>query len=224
MPAPFRQLRTHARSLRHTIALAGVAVSLAHAGDAGAADAWVDRPITLPRNNFAFDLGLGIGTAPRPDLVATAYTGAALNLEASWGIFDIFEVGLRTGARLDVDGRLLRADSYARTYDLETYGTRTGNPANPEARARLAFLRLPVLEMSGELRLYLPIEKGSHEGVMFGFPMAVHLSHFVRIDTGVYFPILLYNPIIAAASVPAHVWFQATEHVWAGPLLGFFDF
>ena len=206
--------------MKRAIVRIGVALLLADPGSARAADAWVDRPITLPRGTFAFDVGLGVGTAPRNDLVATSYTGAALNLEASWGILETFEVGLRTAARLDFDGRLLRADYYARTYDLETYGTRIGNPANPEARARFAFLRLPPVEVAGEVRIYLPIESGSHEGVMFGVPVAVHLDHRVRIDGGVYFPILLYNPVITAVSLPAHVWFQATEHVWAGPLLG----
>ncbi len=196
------------------------ALFLAQGSDAHAADAWVDRPITLPRATIAIDTGLGLGTSPRADLVANSYTGAGANVEASWGIYERFEVGLRIGPRLDVDGRAIRADAYARTFDLETYGTRNGNPSNPELRAKYAFVRLDFLELAGELRAYVPIESGSREGVMFGFPIAVHYDHLVRIDTGAYFPILFYSPISSAASIPVHVWFQTSPRFWVGPMTG----
>src|SRR4051794_4361512 len=115
--------------------LFALAFMVAAASSARAAEPWVDRPSTLPQNVVSIDTGLGIATAPRPDLVANSYTGSGMNLEGAWGITDSFEVGLRTGLRFDVDGRNSNVDYYARTYDLQTYGTRTGNVADPEVRA-----------------------------------------------------------------------------------------
>ncbi len=42
----------------------------------------------------------------------------------------------------------------------------------------------------------------------------------MRIDTGVYVPILFYNPTQAYVSLPFHLWIQATDRLWLGPLTG----
>ena len=195
-----------------------VAESTADASPRGAP--WVDRMNTLPRATVALSPGIGIGTAPRNDRIANSYTGAGMNLEAAWGITDGFEIGVRSSLRLDADGRAVGSDYYARTFDLETNNTRTGSFTNPELRGRLSFLRVSFFELAGELRLYVPIEPNSREGVMFALPMAFHIAHKVRIDTGAFFPVLFYNPVYTAASVPLHLWYQTSEKFWLGPLAG----
>jgi hypothetical protein len=42
----------------------------------------------------------------------------------------------------------------------------------------------------------------------------------VRIDTGVYVPLLFYDPTRSTISFPMHLWIQASRTLWLGPLLG----
>jgi hypothetical protein len=70
-----------------------------------------------------------------------------------------------------------------------------------------------------EVRAYLPFESGSRFGVMFGVPIALRAGS-VRLDTGVYVPVLFYDPTLTIVSVPLHLWIQATGNFWLGPLFG----
>lgn len=186
---------------------------------AEAAPRWVDRPMTLPRLVFQGDAGLGIGhTSYDTRFGNQSFTGPGLNLEGAIGITDKVELGLRTGVRLTDDAKVAGADYYGRTLWTETYGVGGSTVANPEARVRWTFYAGDVAEIGLDGRLYLPFETGTRIGAMIGVPFAFHVSDFLRIDTGVYTPIVFYSDPYFALSVPAYFWFQTSERVFLGPM------
>ncbi len=199
-----------------TIAAASAAV----APSAEAAPEWVDRGITLPRFGLAFDAGLGIAHDSGP-LGGNSYTGPGLNLEGAFGITSDLTIGLRTGVRFGDDAKILRADQYGRLYDTETYGTGVDTFANPEFRIRGRILNLHVFELGLEGRAYLPFENGTYFGMMFGVPVAFHLGGVLRIDTGVYVPVVFFpRDTFTVVSIPGQFWFQVTDRLWLGPMTG----
>ncbi len=209
------------KRLRTCFAAAGFAFALGTVSTpSDAADRWVDRPMTLHRLVFAGDVGLGIANhrfgAGRFENSAT---GPGMNLEAALGVTEQVELGLRTGFRFGDDARILQADGYARTLWTETWGTNTGVVANPEFRVRWVAYSGSVAEVGLDGRLYMPVEPNSNFGLMFGVPLAFHVADFMRIDTGVYTPIVFYNQTFSAFSFPAYFWFQASEKLWLGPML-----
>lgn len=189
---------------------------LASARTSHAAWPWVDRSITLPRHDWAFDFGLGIGHMNAP----SSPTGVGLNLEGAVGVTRHLELGLRTGFRFGDDGRLTQADQYGRLFDRQTFGTRSGDVANPEFRIRGALVNSRAVELALEGRAVLPFEGGSRFGAVFGMPVWFRLGDSVRLDTGVYVPFLFYDPVVYALSVPLDVWVQATGNLWLGPMTG----
>jgi len=192
----------------------GVAAALVIvASFAEAAPPWVDRTITLPRHDFAFNFGLGIAHT------GLNTVGPGINLEGAGAITHALELGFRTGFRFGDAGRDGKADRYGRPFDTETYGEGDGAVlSNPEARIRGAIVQGDVAEIALEGRAYTPFTDGF--GVMFGVPMAFHLGRSVRFDTGVYVPILFHDPTEAFVSLPFHLWIQVTNSLWLGPLVG----
>jgi hypothetical protein len=194
------------------LASAVAAMQLSWAGLAAAAPPFVDRSITLPRHDLAFNFGLGIAHANNS-------LGPGINLEGAGAFTSSLELGFRTGLRFGDAGRAGRADAYGRMFDTETYGD--GDDAvlsNPEARLRWAVVQGQVVEVALEGRAYSPFTDGF--GLMFGVPMAFHLGRIVRFDTGVFVPVLFHTPTEAFVSIPFHLWIQATERLWLGPLTG----
>jgi hypothetical protein len=181
---------------------------------ANAAAPWIYRGLTLPRHDVALDFGLGYGHAPNP-----VPDGFGLNLELRAGITHDFELGFRIGFRLDDGGQATRADGYGRPFDTETYGTLSDRVSNPEVRFRWSVARSYAAELGLELRAYLPIENNSRFGFMFGLPIALRAG-IVRFDTGLFVPILFYDPTRTTVSVPLHIWIQAAYNLWLGPILG----
>jgi len=181
---------------------------------ASAASPWIYRGLTLPRHDVALDFGLGYGHDPSP-----LDDGFGLNLELRAGVAHDFELGFRMGFRLDDGGQRTQADKYGRPFDTETYGTLGDRVSNPELKFRWAVARSYAAELGIELRAYLPIEAGSRFGFMFGLPIALRAG-IVRFDTGIYVPILFYDPTVTIVSVPLHIWIQAAPNLWLGPLLG----
>ena len=177
---------------------------------AEAAPPWVARGLTLPRGVWAFDVGLGVGH--RPDV-----TGAGLNTEVAIGVTHALELGFRSGFRLNGDAQATQADQYGRLFDTETYGTDGDNVANPEFRVRGSIARGDVAEVGLEGRAYLPIENGTRAGLLLGVPVTLHLGGTVRLDTGVFVPILFYDPTRTIISIPIAVWIQSTDRFWLGP-------
>lgn len=198
------------------IALLAVA-ALVVAPPASAAPPWVDRSLTLPRLVFAGDAGFGVA---HQRFARLDTTGVGLNLEAALGITDSVEIGLRTGIRFGDDGRTVIADAYGRTLFTETFGTNGDTVANPELRARWAVYSGRIVEVGLDGRFYMPVEQGAHAGIMFGVPLAFHIGNFMRIDTGVYVPVVFGPDVATVISVPAYFWFQVSNRVWLGPMVG----
>ena len=180
-----------------------------------AEERWVDRPMTLHQGILAFDPGVGIGhqKLPGPDA-----NGLGLNLEASYGILERLEVGLRTGLRIGDDARFTRADGYGRVLWTETYLVGADTLANPEARIRWVAYSGSVAEVGLDGRVYLPIEHGTALGIQLGVPLAFHVSDFVRIDTGAYIPIEFTDKTTTGITFPGYFWFQTSEKIWLGPM------
>ena len=196
----------------------GLAVGLAlGAAPARAAPEFLYRGLTLPRGEVALDLGLGYGHAPLD--AERSLGGFGMNLEIAGGIAPELELGLRTGVRFDDDGQATQADGYGRTFDTETYDAGSDRLANPELRLRWSVARGPVALLGLEGRAYLPFANGSRFGFMLALPIAFRLGR-VRIDTGLYVPVLFYDPTQTAVSIPVHIWIQASPTFWLGPLLG----
>jgi hypothetical protein len=123
------------------------------------------------------------------------------------------------GFRMDNGGRNTQADYFARPFETETYGTNNDGVSNPELKLRWSVARSYAAELGLELRFYLPIEAGSRFGFMFGLPIALRAGP-VRFDTGLYVPILFYDPTRTIVSIPLHVWIQVASDFWLGPILG----
>jgi hypothetical protein len=212
-------IRAMARLQRFALLLMPLGI-LFFARPAAAAPPWVDRPITLPRLVFAGDAGLGIATVHLPR--AADPLGAGLNLEAALGITDSVELGLRTGFRFGDEARAIGGpDTFGRTLDTETYGVNNGVVANPELHVRWSFYSGRVVEAGLDGRLYVPVEDDSDVGIMMGLPLAFHVGGFMRIDTGVYVPVIFTGPASSVISVPVDLWFQVSRQVWLGPMAGF---
>jgi hypothetical protein len=192
-----------------------LAATLISTSSASAASPWIYRGLTLPRHDIALDFGLGYGhrDAPVDD------DGFGMNLELRAGVTHNFELGFRMGFRFDNAGRATQADRYARPYDTETYGTLFDRASNPELRFRWSVARGYAAELGLELRAYLPIETNSRFGFMFGLPIALRAGP-VRLDTGLYVPVIFYPQTWTAVSVPLHIWIQVAYNFWLGPLLG----
>jgi len=212
-----------------TYFVAGVSSAVAFASDmAVAAPPWVDRHITLPDANWAFDVGLGVGHLPGDALPPVPLplttpddSGAGINAEMAVGITNRVELGIRTGIRFgDYPDRLIRADEYGRLFDRQTFGTGTEVLANPELRVRGAPVRTRVVELALEGRVVLPFEDGTQAALMFGLPLAFHLGHRVRLDTGPYVPVVFTRPVTFDISLPLDVWIQVSPRVWLGPMTG----
>ena len=191
-----------------------LAVCLLSPSRASAAAPWIYRGLTLPRHDVALDLGFGFGHDPDP-----GDDGFGLNLELRAGVAHDCELGFRMGFRLDQGGQDTQADYYGRPFDTETYGTRFDRVSNPELKFRWSVARSYAGELGLELRAYLPIESHSRFGFMFGLPIALRAG-IVRFDTGLYVPILFYDPTATTVSVPLHIWIQAAYNLWLGPLFG----
>ena len=209
---------------RAALAVAVAVAALAVAPAPAAAEAWIFRPITLPRGSAALDFGFAIG---RQDAgPAGARTGPGVNLEAAFAVASELELGLRLGFRFGGGGRATRADEYARIFDTETYGSYTDGGgatsdtvANPEVRLRWGLARGPVLQLAFEGRFFLPIESGSRFGVMPALPLWLRFGA-VRLDTGVYVPIIFTDNTTTVVSLPLAVWIQASSRAWLGPDVG----
>jgi hypothetical protein len=204
--------------MRRKGAVAACFIVCLWAGAARADAPWVYRSIVLPRGEVAVDLGLGLGH--QPDAVESgSISGPGMNLELSAGVTHELELGVRTGFRFDDGGQTTQADRYGRPFDTETYGTNFDTVANPEIHLRWAVARGSAAELGLEWRAYLPIENGSSFGMMFALPIVLRTGS-LRVDTGLYVPIIFANPTRTVVSVPIQLWIQASRTLWLGPLFG----
>ena len=185
---------------------------------ASAADVYVARPITLPRFDWAFDFGLGVGHAETGGRFPNTYTGPGLNFEMAVAVTDAIELGLRGGVRLNDDARFVGADRYGRLFDTVTYGTGIDTFSNPEFRITGAIVHAPVVEIALEGRVVLPFEHNTKFGGLFGVPFLFHIPPIMRLDLGFYLGDFFYDPNRPFFVIPARFWFQVSERVWLGPI------
>jgi hypothetical protein len=205
------------RIARPWLAAAGIlAVTCSLSASAEAAPPWVERHVVQPKGDWAFDFGLGVGHAGRPDL-----TGPGINAEGSVAVTNGLELGLRTGIRMGNEARVTGADGYGRLFDRQTFGVGGDVLANPEFRVRGALVRDRVVELALEGRIVLPIEQGTRAGIQMGMPLWFHLGNRVRLDTGLFVPVVFTTPTFSAFSAPLDVWIQVSPQVWLGPETGF---
>jgi hypothetical protein len=198
------------------LALAAAASTLPFAGEARAAPPWVDRNLTLPSGDWAFDFGLGVGHVPDD-------SEAGVNLEMAVGITPRVELGVRTGLRIgDTAERGIVADDYGRLFDRQTFDVGADTVANPEIRVRGALVRDSIAEVALEGRVVLPFADGTGAGLLFGVPLSFHLGDRVRLDTGPYVPVAFppHADTDVALSIPIDVWIQAGPRFWLGPMAG----
>ncbi len=202
--------------------LGGIALAAAKMLTASVASAeppWVDRHVTLPEHDWAFDVGVGIAHDYAPPRNPNP-TGTGINFEMVVSPIDRLEIGVRSGLRIGDDGRATQADAFGRLFDRETFGTRNDDFADPEIRVRGALLRHHIVEIGLEGRVFLPAEQYSNFGFLFGVPFLFHLGGVARIDAGVFVPVVFDSPVLAQLSFPLDIWFQITNHLWLGPELG----
>jgi hypothetical protein len=200
----------------------GVASALAlfaffFAAPAFAGPEWVDRGLTMRQPGVSFDVGVGVAHTSGPG----GDTGVGMNLEAALGILDNLEIGLRTGIRMGDGAKATQADEQGRLFDLETYGTGGDVFANPELRLLGRVLDLSVVELGLEGRVYMPFEAGTRFSFMLGAPVRLHFGRVVRIDMGVYVPVIFNagGPADAVSvNLPFEAWFQVTRSFFLGPL------
>jgi hypothetical protein len=197
--------------------LPSLVVGLA-AREVHAAPPWVDRPLTLPGGDWAFDVGLGVGHVPGP----RDDTGVGVNAEMAVGLTSRVELGVRTGIRFGDDfERAISGDYYARTFDRQTFDEGADPFANPEVRIRGALVRDDVFELALEGRLVVPFASGTDAGMLFGVPMAFHLGSRVRLDVGAYVPVVFFpHDATVGIHLPADLWIQITRSLWLGPMSG----
>jgi hypothetical protein len=211
---------TSGTTSRSLLATAAAAVVLGASGGAMAAPEWVDRGLTMRQFGVAVDAGLGIAHNAAGD-----FSGGGLNLDGAFGILDNLEVGLRFGLRIGgVDAKGLEADQYGRLFDLETYGAGQSLFANPELRVTGRVLDLSVVEVGVEGRIYFPFATGTFFSFMLGAPVRLHISRILRIDTGLYVPVVFISPAgqtqnAVTLNIPAEFWFQATRDFFIGPIV-----
>jgi hypothetical protein len=198
-------------------------VLCAAAREAHAAPPWVDRPLTLPGGDWAFNFGLGLAHAPPPP--GESDVGAGVNAEMAVGLTDRVELGVRGGVRFgDAYERGLGGDAYGRLFDRETfdYGVEGAEVlSNPEVRVRGALVRARIFELALEGRLVAPFAWNTNAGALFGVPMAFHFGERVRMDLGVYLPVVFIpHDVAVGVSAPIDVWIQITPRLWLGPMTG----
>jgi hypothetical protein len=206
-----------APALSASVVVIVAALTTAASGVAHAARPFISRDLVLRRGDVALDLGFGIGHALSP--LGEPESGLGMNLELSIGIARDAEIGVRTGFRLTDAGQRTQADRYGRTFDTETYDLGFERVANPEIHVRWGIAHGPSAELGFELRAIMPIEQGTHFGMVLGLPVALRTG-ILRLDTGVYLPIIFNHDTLMIVSVPAHLWIQASPTLWLGPLFG----
>jgi hypothetical protein len=198
-----------------------VLLAVVLAADAHAAPPWVDRNLTLPAGDWAFDVGLGVAHIPPPPAPVHEVT-AGVSTEAAVGVTSRVELGLRSALRFGEEpDRGVEADRYGRLFDRQTFDTGSALFANPEFRVTGAIVRESVVELALEGRVVLPFEAGTAAGFLFGVPMAFHFADILRLDVGAYMPVVFYNPPTEVdLRLPADLWIQASDQLWLGPVTG----
>jgi hypothetical protein len=185
------------------------------------AHSWGSRGLTLPGSTFELGLGLGIGHLDVAD-----YTGLGINLELGYGLTSALELRFRTGLRLGENGRVTDADYYGRPFYTETYFLGNDTVANPQLGLRFVLVRGGSLDLGLDAHVIFPLDDDSEFGLLLGVPLALRLGDRLRVDTGLFLPILLADPETRVdISIPVHIWIKVNPSTVLGPMTGvyFYD-
>lgn len=177
------------------------------------AASFINRGLTLPASAFELGLGLGLGHADAID-----YTGLGVNMELGYGINHKLELRMRTGLRFGLEGRVTNADYFGHPVETESYNPGGETLRNPEIGLRIDMVNGGTAELALDARMYLPVD--GDFGFLFGVPIALHLGSRVRIDTGLFIPIILSDNTNVEISLPIHLWFRLDGGTFLGPMTG----
>jgi hypothetical protein len=203
-------------------------------GGGGGKSPFVDVPLTLKPLHFAADAAIGFGTY---EANGGSHVGWGSNLDASIGLPFLGEFGADIAERFGTDGDLvgapvagpMGADHFARLFDPVLTEPGGADFANPEFHLRGTMVPLDVFELGLETRLTVPTSNGSFWTFTPGLPMRIHLPGIMRIDVGLWLPILLegtgnvngYNgpSQVFVLDIPVQAWFQIGD-AFVGPESG----
>jgi len=183
------------------------------------AHSFAQRSLTLPSS--AFELGLGLGLAHRS---VADYTGLGINLEVGYGLSSTLELRFRTGLRLGESARVIDADYFGRPVETETYNLGNETVANPQLGLRFQVIRGPAVEIGLDTHAIVPLD--GDFGLLLGVPIVLCLGDRLRLDTGIFLPIVFADPGTRVdISLPFHVWIKVNPGLFLGPITGvyFYD-
>lgn len=179
------------------------------------AASFINRGLTVPSDSFELGLGLGLSHHDAID-----YTGLGVNIELAYGLSSKLELRFRTGLRFGTEGRVTGADYYGHPVETESFNPGFETLRNPELGLRIDLVGGGTAELALDTRIYLPVD--GEFGFLFGIPVALHLGSRVRLDTGIFIPILLYDNTIVDVSVPINLWFRVGGGTFFGPMTGIY--
>jgi hypothetical protein len=190
-------------------------LGLSSFGARPAAAHFISRGLMLPASTVELGLGLGLG-----HLDAIDYTGLGVNMELGYGLSSKLELRFRTGLRFGTEGRVTNADYFGHPVETESYDPGSETLRNPEIGLRVSLVDGGTAELALDARIYLPVD--GDFGLLFGVPIALHLGSRVRLDTGLYIPMILADNKDVDISLPLHLWFRLDGGTFLGPMTGIY--
>jgi hypothetical protein len=196
---------------------------------------FVDVPLTLKPLHFSADVGIGFGTYQ--DTNNGGHVGAGSNFEAAIGLPFLGEFGARIAQRFGTDGDFVGtgvgspgfptgADHFARLFDPVVGEPGLKDFANPEFHLRGSMVDEDVFQLGLETRLTVPASSDSYWAFTPGLPMRIHLPGLMRIDVGLWLPVVFVsNPPPGGSSqiyvldIPVQAFFQIGD-AFVGPESG----
>jgi hypothetical protein len=184
---------------------------------------FVERPLTLAPFQVSADIGVGAAQATQydfgenvpPSRYPTTYkVGLGGSMEWAMGLPYVGQLGLRVGETPDVPGQLANADRFGRV--LDPIHAPVGDGAafkGPELDWRRTFFTRSVFEIGIDARALFSENGRFYLGLAAGAPVRIHLSPFVRLDTGIYFA---SGDVSPWAQIPAQLFFQIGD-TFLGP-------
>jgi hypothetical protein len=189
---------------------------------------FVDRPLTLPVLHVSVDAGIGFGQYQAVGIDAAGNAtlggptvGGGASLEAAVGLPFVGELGARIGYRFDAGGAAAQADHYARLFDPIVNEPGEDAWTDPELYLRGTLVDVDVVQIGLETRVILPTAQGTNLAITPGIPFRFHVPAYVRVDTGVYFPVAPFDQDAGfVIQIPAQLFVQVGD-AFFGPLTGF---
>ncbi len=222
------------RRMRPWLATLALGSLVTFTRSARADDPFVDRVLTLPPLHLSLDAGLGFGQGPAStslDVTGLQPTPAETNVKLGWGsnleaavgLPFLGEVGVRVGVRFGDAGIAagwgLGADHFARLFDPVVDEPGGSAVTNPELRLRGTLLNLKVVELGLETRAVIPTSDGSYFELVPGVPLRIHIPGLIRIDTGVWLPVIFNSDASFTIDIPAQLFVQVNQ-AFFGPVAG----